>query len=196
MSFAAGIRRHFGLIHANKLSIHNKYSWAKRLRDVLAFVAANPKYAPEIGAISCGYNAVLINRDRLTKFFEFEKPNGLNRNLKQHGFEPEHPADIAAELHRCCPGLDLQVHQWSKRVFRFGPFNPGSTDEEVAVASDYRRTYRSTRKPTNSIPRPSPAVFPPNTAPQNPEKVGESLDDWIAESHWECYDFDLYNDDI
>jgi hypothetical protein len=45
------------------------------------------------------------------------------------------------------------------RVFPFGPFNPDNTDDEVAVASNHRRTNGSLARTASPIA--APALLPP-----------------------------------
>jgi hypothetical protein len=89
-----------------------------------------------IGLIPSGPNAFLVNSPVCAKFFGL-RPNGVNRNLTQHGFDIDRGADIAGELAAKCPPLAGQARHWTKRVFPFGCFSGATPDEGLAFPTAY-----------------------------------------------------------
>jgi hypothetical protein len=122
-------------LHAFQELVKEKWTrvpFAIRLLRCLQFVAANPCYVSIVGVVAAHYKAILFDVRVLARFLELI-PNGLNKNLRQHGFEMDTKADIVAELERCAPAFHwtTKAKTWSKRVCREGAFHPGTTDAEA-----------------------------------------------------------------
>jgi hypothetical protein len=120
---------------------HINKAWAERLFETLQFVTEHPECCLEIGLIPSGPRSFLVNSDVFAGFLGLKR-NSLNHNFQQHGFGVDATSDVCQEALAHTPELALCARHWSKRTFKYGPFNPQCTPEQVAFVADHAKHVR------------------------------------------------------
>jgi hypothetical protein len=159
---------------------HCRKPWANRLHKALCFVSENPGAKGQIGVIPCGTNAFLVNSQIAASFFGFRSGNSFNRDLNQHGFDVDKNCNIIEELRLHFLQAIPMARCWKKRVFKGGNFNPQSTQDEIAIASELGRIARKTIRDAmhmNCPVNPPPIPQVDNTPPD----WNEFTDEWMID---------------
>jgi hypothetical protein len=120
---------------------HVKTPWAVRLFRSLRFVTEQPEFCPEVGLIPLSSCSFLVNSAVFATFIGVKR-NSLNRDFQQHGF--------VRELCSQPPTSEPALRHWTKRTFKYGPFNAQCTEEETCLASLYAKQYRLRAGPVES----------------------------------------------
>lgn len=113
---------------------HLKLPWATRLHRALQFVTEHPESRAEVGLIPFNTSSFLVNSEVFACFLGVKR-NSLNRDFQQHGF--------MRELCSQDPTLEPVSRHWTKRTFKYGPFNAQCTDEETCCASLHAKQNRT-----------------------------------------------------
>jgi hypothetical protein len=112
---------------------HHKMPWATRLFRAIRFVTEHPEFRFEIGLIPLGTSSVLVNSSVFAQFIGVKR-NSLNRDFQQHGF--------VRNVSSPDPTPEPIPRNWTKRTFKYGPFNAECTEEEICRAYFYTAFFR------------------------------------------------------
>jgi hypothetical protein len=124
---------------------HHKMPWANRIFHAARFVTEHPEFRFEIGLIPIGTSSFIVNSNLFAQFIGVKR-NSLNRDFQQHGFV----RDVCSQETTPEPFS----RNWTKRTFKYGPFNAQCTEEEICLASTYARQKRMGVEPVeaNCVP--------------------------------------------
>lgn len=146
----------------NIVCSNSRIKFVSKILHCLRFTMQNPAFVEEIGCSWCPDGvSFIINAGILGEFLQL-KPNSINTNFREHGFQLQKSENIKNEFPNLTKG------KWKKRIATTGSFNRNSSISDA----DSIQLIENTKKATSSEPAPQQSfksIFQTKTKqPENP----------------------------